>query len=271
MEVHKSMKYETWLKRNNLSDSTIQNYVWTADFFEKRYPEVSKVNLLLYREFLIENYSPATVNVRILGINKYLEYLNKSKLKLRCVKIQQKNFLENVISNPDYRYLKRKLKTMENKQWYFAVWFMAATGARVSELVRFKAEHVLEGYVDLYTKGGKLRRIYIPARLRAEAVQWVQAERRDTGFLFVNRFGAPISTRGMAQQIKRYAIKYQLDPQVVYPHSFRHRFAKNFLDKYNDLALLADLMGHESVETTRIYLKRTSTEQKGIVNRVVTW
>ena len=62
-----------------------------------------------------------------------------------------------------------------------------------------------------------------------------------------------------------------MNPNVVYPHSFRHRFAKNFLDKYNDLALLADLMGHESIETTRIYLRRTSEEQQEIVNKVITW
>lgn len=71
--------------------------------------------------------------------------------------------------------------------------------------------------------------------------------------------------------MRKYAEEYGIDPKVVYPHSFRHRFAKNFLAKYNDIALLADLMGHESIETTRIYLRMTAGEQHNIVNKVVTW
>ena len=70
---------------------------------------------------------------------------------------------------------------------------------------------------------------------------------------------------------KNYAIKYGLNPKVVYPHSFRHRFAKNFLEKFNDISLLADLMGHESIETTRIYLRKTASEQQEIVDKIVTW
>ena len=95
--------------------------------------------------------------------------------------------------------------------------------------------------------------------------------KRTTGFLFLNRFGKKITTRGISLQLKKLARKYGLDPVVVYPHSFRHRFAKNFLEKYNDIALLADLMGHDSIETTRIYLRRTSTEQREIVDKIVIW
>ena len=76
----------------------------------------------------------------------------------------------------------------------------------------------------------------------------------ETGYIFLNRFGERITTRGIAQQLKNYAVKYKLNPKVVYPHSFRHRFAKNFLERFNDLALLADLMGHESIETTKCLL-----------------
>lgn len=88
---------------------------------------------------------------------------------------------------------------------------------------------------------------------------------------FLNRFGERITVRGISQQLKNYAYKYGLNPKVVYPHSFRHRFAKNFLEKFNDISLLADLMGHESIETTRIYLRKTSSEQQAIVDKVVTW
>lgn len=148
---------------------------------------------------------------------------------------------------------------------------MAATGARVSELLHIKAEHVHTGYLDLYSKGGKIRRLYIPRNLRREAQEWLKRNHIGTGYIFLNRFGQRITTRGIAQQLKHFAEKYGLNKDVVYPHSFRHRFAKNFLDRFNDIALLADLMGHESIETTRIYLRRTASEQQKIVDKVVNW
>ena len=126
-------------------------------------------------------------------------------------------------------------------------------------------------YIDIYTKGGKVRRLFIPKTLRKEALEWLKTSGRCSGYLFLNRFGERITTRGIAQQLKYYAAKYKMNPDVVYPHSFRHRYAKNFLEQYNDIALLADLMGHESIETTRIYLRRTASEQQDIVDRVVVW
>jgi site-specific recombinase XerD len=190
---------------------------------------------------------------------------------VKFVKVQQKNFLENVISDADYKFLKTRLKADGYDEWYFVVWFMAATGARVSELLHIKAEHVLIGHLDLYSKGGKIRRLYIPKNLRIEATKWLKEQGRSSGYIFLNRFGERITTRGIAQQLKHFADKYGMNREVVYPHSFRHRFAKNFLDRFNDLALLADLMGHESIETTRIYLRRTASEQQKIVDKVVNW
>ena len=88
--------------------------------------------------------------------------------------------------------------------------------------------------------------------------------------MIINK-GTRITTRGISIQLKKLAVKYGINSNVVYPHSFRHRFAKNFIEKYNDISLLADLMGHDSIETTRIYLRRTSTEQREIVDKVITW
>lgn len=155
--------------------------------------------------------------------------------------------------------------------WYFVIRFMAATGARVSELIQIKVEHIKSGHIDLYSKGGKLRRIYIPTPLKEEALTWLEKKKQESGFIFINKKGTRITTRGIAGQLKKLAVRYQIDPAVVYPHSFRHRFAKSFLDKCNDIAFLADLMGHESIETTRIYLRKTATEQREIVDRIIDW
>lgn len=264
-------KFQLFLEKSDLAKNTVDSYVWTVNHFISNYGEFNKENLLAFKGFLMEHFKPQTVNLRLQGINKYLEFIRKEKLKLKFVKVQQKNFLENVISDADYKFLKRKLKSDGYLEWYFIVWFMGATGARISELLKIKAEHVEVGYLDLYSKGGKIRRLYIPKRLREEAKEWLLGERVSSGYIFKNRYGEVISARGIAQQLKHFAEQYGLDPRVVYPHSFRHRFAKNFLEKYNDIAFLADLMGHESIETTRIYLRRTATEQQAIVDKVVTW
>ena len=264
-------KFKSWLEKEELATNTVQSYLWTVRYFLTNYSEITKENLLAYKGFLMEHFKPQTVNLRLQGINKYLEFIRKDKLKMRFVKVQQKNFLENVISDADYKFLKRKLKAEGHIEWYFIVWFMGATGARISELLRIKAEHVEVGYLDLYSKGGKLRRLYIPKKLRNEAAEWLKSKCVSSGYIFRNRYDKVISARGISQQLKHFACEYGIDPKVVYPHSFRHRFAKNFLDKYNDIAFLADLMGHESIETTRIYLRRTATEQQQIVDKVVTW
>ena len=265
------MTFENYLRKENLSEHTISVYLWTVNYFNNNYNSWSKKNLLTYKGYLMENYKPKTVNLRIQAINKYLDFVEKRNLRLSAIKIQQKSFLENVVSNADYNFLKQQLKKDDNMMWYFVVWFLAATGARVSEIIKFKVEHVNLGYFDLYSKGGKLRRVYIPKKLRNEAQKWLKANDRESGYLFMNRYGDRITARGISQQLKNYADKYGLDKRVIYPHSFRHLYAKNFLDKYNDIALLADLMGHESIETTRIYLRRTATEQQKLIDEIVDW
>lgn len=264
-------KFKSFLVKSELSGNTVDSYVWTVLFFISNYGEFTKENLLAYKGFLVENFKPQTVNLRLQGINKYLEFIRKERLKMKFVKVQQKNFLENVISDADYRFLKSKLKKDGNMEWYFIVWFLTATGSRVSELLQFKVEHVQVGYLDLYTKGGKIRRIYIPKRLVDEVLLWLRKKGQESGYLFLNRQGKRLTPRGIAVQLKVFADRYGLNRNVVYPHSFRHRFAKNFLEKFNDIALLADLMGHESIETTRIYLRRTAVEQKNIVDNIVNW
>lgn len=264
-------QFKLYLAKTNLAENTIASYVWTVTYFLEHYKEVNKKNLLAYKGYLVENFKPQTVNLRLQAVNRYLEFSKQEKLKMKFVKAQQKNFLENVISDADYKFLKARLKADGYEQWYFIVWFMAATGARVSELLQIKAEHVSVGYLDLYSKGGKMRRIYIPKRLCTEAAKWLKGRGIISGYLFTNRTGNRLSTRGIAIQLKHFAETYGINREVVYPHSFRHRFAKNFLEKFNDIALLADLMGHESIETTRIYLRRTASEQQKIVDKVVVW
>lgn len=263
--------FEKYLKGTNLADNTIAAYLFAIRQYSEQFDGISKKNLRDFKVFLIEKYKPKTVNLRLRAVNCYLESIGKNSLKMPFVKVQQKTYLENVISEADYEYFKSCLKRDGELFWYFVIRFLAATGARVSELIQVKAEHVKLGYLDLYTKGGKLRRIYIPKTLQAEAASWLANKQQDSGFIFLNRRGTRITTRGISGQLKKLAERYSISPAVVYPHSFRHRFAKSFLERFNDIAFLADLMGHESIETTRIYLRKTATEQQSIVDKIIDW
>lgn len=265
------VEFERHLRGTNLAENTVKSYLFAVRQFYERYDSVTKRSLKEHKAWLIEQYKPKTVNLRIRAINCYLESIGKSAWALSSVKVQQKAFLENVISEADYTYFKNCLKRDGNLLWYFVIRFLAATGARVSELVQIKVEHIKLGHLDLYSKGGKLRRIYIPKALQEEALAWLNEIHRDSGFIFLNRFGERITTRGISGQLKKLAVQYGIDPAVVYPHSFRHRFAKSFLERCSDIAFLADLMGHESIETTRIYLRKTATEQRALVDTIVNW
>lgn len=265
--------FKKYLEEKNFTKNTISNYLFTLKQYKKLFglKKINKKNLQDYKVWLIENFKPKTVNLRICGINSYLEFIKQEKLKLSSIKVQQKSFLENVISEADYEYFKTALYNDNNIFWYFVVRFLCATGARISEFVQIKVEHVKKGYYDIYSKGGKIRRIYIPQKLQNETLEWLSLNNISTGFIFTDKYGEKLTPRSINYKLKTLALKYSLNPEVIYPHSFRHRFAKSFLDRYNDIALLADLMGHESLETTRVYLRRTSTEQQFIVNKYIDW
>ena len=100
-------KFKDYLVKNNLTENTVRSYEWTVKYFSEHYPIVNKKNLLAYKGYLVENFKPQTVNLRLQAINKYLEFTKQEKLKLKFVKVQQKNFLENVISDADYKFFKR--------------------------------------------------------------------------------------------------------------------------------------------------------------------
>lgn len=260
-----------YLTARNMASNTIGVYSYAVGQFYSLYPQLTPRNLQLYKVYLLEHYKPQTVNLRIRALNCFMEYRQASIGPVSMIKVQQKTYLDKIISQADYEYLKRRLLEDEEYSYYFIVRLITATGVRVSELAGFQVEDVKRGYKDIYSKGNKMRRVYIPSSLMAQLEAWLNWLHRGRGPLFLNRFDDPITPSGIRAQLKVLALRYGLDPEVMYPHSFRHRFAKNFIEKCGDIALLADLLGHESIETTRIYLRRSSLEQYRIVNKVVDW
>lgn len=263
--------FERILREEDFAENTVETYSFTVRDFLTRYKKPSRASLSAYKAFLVNTYKPTTVNVRIVSLNKYMEAIGHDELKIKTIKMPKESFLDHIISNEDYVRFKQQLRKEPDLRWYFNVWFLAATGARISELVRFKVEDVHAGYVDIYSKGGRMRRLYFPERLQKEALKQLEKEGRSSGFLFLNSRGGRLTPRGISIRLKEFASKYGIDPDQVHPHAFRHLFAKNFLKKNKDIALLADLLGHSSIETTRIYLQQSSREQGKMVDEIVDW
>lgn len=137
--------------------------------------------------------------------------------------------MENVISEADYEYFKTCLKRDEELFWYFVIRFLAATGARVSELIQIKVEHIKLGHLDLYSKGGKLRRIYIPKALQNEALSWLNDKHQESGSFFLNKYGDRITTRGISGQLKKLAVRYGIGSCRHLPALFPPSLCKELL------------------------------------------
>lgn len=263
--------FEQHLEFENKSPHTVRAYLFTLRQFYELYPALNSENLLLYKCYLIDHYKAQTVNLRIRAINAYSEFINSSYPKMLMVRHSRKSFLENVISQADYEYLKNRLFQDEEMTYYFAVWIMAATGLRISELLKLQVEDIRRGFINISSKGNRFRRVYIPQTLCQSCMKWLKESNRTKGSVFLNRSGNPITPSGIRSQLQHFASVYNLNPSVVHPHSFRHLFAKNFIDQCNDIAMLSDILGHQSIATTRIYLQRSSTEQQVLFNQIVDW
>ena len=263
--------FQLHLEYQNMAENTIHAFLYAAEQFLTMYPQISHDNLMLYKCYLLEHYKPQTMNQRIRALNCLMESLHLSSTRVQMVRIQQKSFLENVISQADYEYFKKCLIRDGNLLYYFVIRIMSTTGLRISELIQVQVEDIKRGYMDLYSKGNKVRRIYIPKNVRKDCLNWLENISRSSGHVFLNRYGTPLTPAGIRGQLKKFTVMYCLDPSVVYPHSFRHLFAKNFLKVCGDISMLSDILGHDSIETTRIYLHRSSAEQKQIVNQIVDW
>ena len=264
-------EFYEYLRDHNVSLNTVDSYLFGVDDYFQKKEKITQARLRDYVDELAKRAKPRTVNLRVCALRKYLEMEGRVEIAPKPVRVQKSYFTDDVISFADYECLKKGLKRDGNWLWYFIVRYLGATGARVSEFIQFKVESVQVGYLDMYGKGNKHRRLWIPAALQKETLKWLARECRDTGPLWIANHGGPITNRGIGGGLKRAALKYGVDPRVAHPHSFRHMFAKRFFEKHSDLALLADLLGHEDLNVTRIYLRKTAGEQKAILDKVITW
>lgn len=245
-----------YLKTNNYSSKTLSILNSSLDNLSKF---LESNSLETYREYLIDTYAPSTVNIRIWAVNKYMKFSNIN-YSFKSVPNTRIKTLEKVISNRNYIKL-RDYFYENNFEMYLAIKTMVGTGVRPSELFKIKVSDVKKGYADLYSKRSKQRRIYFPKELQTELLTY-KTNSSEKLFTF---------TMNQLRYALRKGTCLGISKDVLHPYTFRHFFGKQFIKKNKNLTLLADLMGHESLETTRIYTRLTREEQQREVNRIVKW
>lgn len=239
---------------------------------KKYFEYANDVSVDNYKRFvkMMENegFSPQTIRLRITALERFSKWMKKP-IELKRPKFKKNLDTENVPTETDYNKLLEYLKTKKNGDLYFYIKILATTGARVSEFLQFKWEDIINGEVTLKGKGNKYRRFFFGKQLKSEVKEYVKKNDK-SGYVAVGKFGR-LSQRALAMNMKKWGDDCGIGKEKMHPHAFRHFFAKMFLKKNKDVVQLAELMGHGSIDTTRIYLQKSYEEQKREYNRSVTW
>lgn len=265
--------FRKWVKGKKRSKNTEDTYVANISKYLREGWEMTLDSATEFIETAMEDKSPTYCNIVCTSLNNYAEFLGIEGFHLQLKKIQKRQYLEDIISEPDYEFFLKKAEATKQWQVYLYARIAATTGMRMCEMLQIKREHIEHGNVDIYGKGAKRRRIYFPKTMREKVLSILDVMELKSGYVFSPRNcgDRPSIARGIARKLTNFAEECEIDPKLVHPHAFRHFFAKTFIRRYQNIALLADLMGHSNLETTRIYLKYTSKEQAEIINDVVVW
>jgi site-specific recombinase XerD len=272
MEVIMLKGYMNHLKNKELSCRTLLRYSTDIkQFFEwlghEDVKNITKDDMIEYKKHLQGKFKTNSVNIKIISINKFLEYMGVEGLHLKQDKQQRKSTLENVLSVKDYERLLRMAQTKGKTKMYYLMQVLANTGIRISELEFITVEAIKMGHTEVNNKGKK-RKIIIPSKLCKDLKKYCQKEAITKGIIFRGRTEKLIDKSYIYRELQYISGQARVRKDKAHAHSFRHLYAKQFLNKHDDITLLADLLGHSSLETTRIYTKRSTSEQKEIMNKI---
>lgn len=251
--------YENYLISQELSEATIVVYLRIAKEFISYVDDrdVDKWIVLDYKKYM-ENSMLAvtTMNQHIIAVNRYLRFCGYSDCVIKTYRIQRQTSLSNVIDEEDYQKMLVYVRENKDDKYYAIMKTLALTGIRVSELSYITAENIGQGHIVVMNKG-KVREIFLPDCLIAILEEYCEKQQITEGCVFRGNAGKPISREAVWEKINRIAAKAGIDRKKAHPHSFRHYFALLYLKRYSNIFELADILGHASLETTRIYATAT--------------
>lgn len=253
-----------YLKKEERSKATIEKYMRDILKFRSFASGglIKKELVLSFKEYLISSqYAVRSINSMLVAVNAFLNYLGLHECKVKLLRLQRSVFCceEKELSRSDYMRLLQAAQSQ--KQLSMVMQTICSTGIRVSELKSFTVEAVRRGTITVSCKN-KLRTVLLPKKLRNNLMKYAAEQRIKHGCIFINRKGNPLNRSQIWAQMKKLCEKTNVNPQKVFPHNLRKLFARAFYDIEKDIAKLADLLGHSSIETTRIYIISSGTEHR---------
>lgn len=255
--------YEKDMKMQELSLNTIQKYISDiSQWLETTQDNIKKEDVIGYKNALYDKYAVSSANLKIISVNRYLKWLEFPEIAVKTKRIQPKNGIENIITREGYMKMLYYAKTHNKGKMYCIMKTIAQTGIRIGELKYVTVDAIQEGAAVVWNKG-KFRTVYFIDSLCRELSDYCTKQGISSGIIFCGRERGKAITPGAVWKSLKYIARQAEVPEVmVYPHSFRHLFAKEYMRKVGDISELADLLGHSRLETTWIYTKTTSEEKK---------
>lgn len=230
---------------------------------------LSKAALIAWKGELTEDYAPASVNSMLAAANGLLTWLGRRELCVRPLKLQRSLFLDEgrELTREEYVRLIKTAQRSGSERLALIMQTICATGIRVSELRFITAEAVRAGRAEITNKG-KRRTVFLPDRLCRVLRRYLKGEKRTAGSVFVTRTGRPIDRSNIWREMKALCRAAGVAPGKVFPHNLRHLFARVYYSVQKDLSRLADILGHTSVDTTRIYTAESGSVHARQINRL---
>ena len=247
------------------STATIEKYIRDVNAFSvfTGDTEIEKETVIAYKKHLQENYAVRSVNSMLASVNSLFAFLGWHDLKVKALKLQQQVYCpeEKELTKAEYARLCRTAERKHNERLNLILQTICGTGIRVSELQYITVEAVKQGEAVVSCKA-KTRSVFIVKELKQKLLRYAAEQNIKNGMIFVTRTGKPISRTNIWREMKALCVEANVNPQKVFPHNLRHLFARVFYGIEKDIAKLADILGHSSINTTRIYIISTGTEHR---------
>ena len=254
------------LEMEEKSRNTVEKYLRDVRAFQAYTADkpVTKEMTVRYKEELLEKgYAISSINSMIASFNSFFTFAKQDHLKLKTIKVQRQIFSseEKELTREEYERLIKTAKQNGNERLNLIIQTICGTGIRVSELRFITVEAVQRGEAMVLCKG-KRRSVFIVKALQKKLSQYIKDKNIKTGSVFVTRNGNPVSRSNIWRDMKKLCKDANVCPSKVFPHNLRHLFARVFYGLDKDIAKLADILGHSSINTTRIYIISTGTEHR---------
>jgi integrase/recombinase XerD len=272
LTIARVQAYRQYLQSEERSAGTVEKYLRDVEAFRRWLGgrSVTKELAAAWKEQLLaQGYAPVTVNSMLAALNGLFRFLGWDECRLKFLKVQRRLFRDagRELNRTEYDRLLETARAQGKLRLALLMETICATGIRVSEVRYITVEAVLIGRAEISLKG-KIRTILLPGKLARKLLKYAQKQKIASGEIFLTGSGKGLTRRQIWAEMKHLCKAAGVEPSKVFPHNLRHLFATAFYKACKDIARLADVLGHSSIETTRLYLLTSGTEHVRQLDRL---